>query len=374
LARRTALGAYLPSVTVNAATTVASARRFNPQTNTTDEGSVGSHNAGVSAAWDLFTGFRRSAIRASSAAQADAASSQLLSDRAQVALLVQRAFFDELRAEALVGVATARIDRARQGLDAAQRRFQAGSATRSDVLRAQLELNTARQQLLDAETQRTIARFVLGRLVGADGEVDAVGEPPLPQPAAAEDEAHVEQLVLQGPASLAAEAAVRAAGAGIDAARARYWPTLRLSTGYDTFNPGFVPTSPVGSWQVRLGLSFTIFDGFVREEAVERAYVQQRVAVTQLADTRRAVRSEAQRARGQVRLAAEQIALAQQAVEVAGEDLRVQQERYRLGVSTILDLLQSQTSLVQVESDLVTARFNYQLARAELEALAGRPL
>ncbi|MFN7131402.1 MAG: TolC family protein, partial [Myxococcales bacterium] len=50
LARRTALGAYLPSVTVNAATTVASARRFNPQTNTTDEGSAGSHNAGVSAA------------------------------------------------------------------------------------------------------------------------------------------------------------------------------------------------------------------------------------------------------------------------------------------------------------------------------------
>ena len=35
---------------------------------------------------------------------------------------------------------------------------------------------------------------------------------------------------------------------------------------------------------------------------------------------------------------------------MAEEDLRVQQERYRLGASTILDLLTSQESLVQAEN------------------------
>jgi outer membrane protein TolC len=61
-------------------------------------------------------------------------------------------------------------------------------------------------------------------------------------------------------------------------------------------------------------------------------------------------------------------------VAVAEEDLRVQQDRYRLGASTSVDQIQSQQSLVQAETDLVTARFDYQIARAELESLLGRDL
>ena len=56
------------------------------------------------------------------------------------------------------------------------------------------------------------------------------------------------------------------------------------------------------------------------------------------------------------------------------EDIKVQQERYRLGATTILELLTSQESLVQAQINLVAARFDYQIARAELEALAGRRL
>ena len=52
----------------------------------------------------------------------------------------------------------------------------------------------------------------------------------------------------------------------------------------------------------------------------------------------------------------------------------MQEERYRLGVTTMLDLLTSQERLVQAENDLVSSRFDYQLARASLEALVGRTL
>ena len=61
-------------------------------------------------------------------------------------------------------------------------------------------------------------------------------------------------------------------------------------------------------------------------------------------------------------------------MRVAEEDLRVQQDRYRLGASTILDQIQSQENLVQAETDVVTTRYDYQIARAELEALLGRAL
>ena len=52
----------------------------------------------------------------------------------------------------------------------------------------------------------------------------------------------------------------------------------------------------------------------------------------------------------------------------------MQQERYRLGAATMLDLITSQAALTQAEQGLVNARFDYQTARAQLEALAGRTL
>ena len=61
-------------------------------------------------------------------------------------------------------------------------------------------------------------------------------------------------------------------------------------------------------------------------------------------------------------------------VAAATEDLRVQQERYRVGAGTILDLLTSQAALTQAQTNLVQARFNYLIARAQLEALVGRSL
>ena len=68
------------------------------------------------------------------------------------------------------------------------------------------------------------------------------------------------------------------------------------------------------------------------------------------------------------------IEITQTSVAAAREDLRVQQERYRLGASTIVDVLTSQEALNQAEVDVVVARFDYLRAKAQLEALIGRTL
>ena len=68
------------------------------------------------------------------------------------------------------------------------------------------------------------------------------------------------------------------------------------------------------------------------------------------------------------------IEITQTSVAAATEDLRVQQERYRLGASTIVDLLTSQEALNQAEVDVVNARFDYLRAKAQIEALIGRNL
>ncbi|MFP2912425.1 TolC family protein, partial [Pyxidicoccus sp. 3LFB2] len=374
-AERSAFGAYLPSLSANASSSLASSNRLDPETGAVVSGSNDTYSAGLSAGWDVFTGGQRGANRRQAQAQSSAAEAQLTAQQSTAVLDVQRSFYEVLRAEGLEEVAKSRIERAKQNAEAAERRLAVGSATRSDLLRSKLELTTARESLLTAETQRTSASLALGRLIGEDGPVDAKPLANLePRPVALTEEALVNEVVARAPAVLAAEADLRASEAGVGSAKSAYLPTVRLSGGYDWFNQDLGFAGGRTSWSVRLGLSYPIFDGFLREERVVRARTQASVSQVQLADTRRAVSSSVGQSLSQIRLASERINFAKESVEVAQEDLKVQQERYRLGATTILELLTSQESLVQAEIDLVAARFDYQIARAELEALAGRPL
>jgi outer membrane protein len=62
------------------------------------------------------------------------------------------------------------------------------------------------------------------------------------------------------------------------------------------------------------------------------------------------------------------------AIAASEEDLRVQQQRYALGASTLLDLLTSQTQLNESRQALIQARLDGRIARAQLSALVGREL
>jgi outer membrane protein TolC len=172
-----------------------------------------------------------------------------------------------------------------------------------------------------------------------------------------------------------AEAQARAARAGVWTARAQYIPTLSLSVGtnrQDTLFANALVGNEVHNW--RVGLSWTLFNGFGREQTNVAARVQRDVAQAQAADTRRQVNAQLIQQIAALGTSFAQISIATDNVAAATEDVRVQQERYRVGAGTILDLLTSQASLTQAQTDLVQARFNYLIARAQLEALVGRSL
>jgi outer membrane protein len=68
------------------------------------------------------------------------------------------------------------------------------------------------------------------------------------------------------------------------------------------------------------------------------------------------------------------VQIQESSVAAGEEDLRVQQERYALGASTLLDVLNSQTTLDQARRDLIQARLDARTAKAQIEALIGRDL
>lgn len=372
---RLAFGSYLPSLSLTTNYGLASADRLNPETNTIVSGSSDSYRAGLNAGIDIFTGGRRSAETRRANAVTIAAEATLIERRFAVTLNAKRAYFDVAKAEELVVVSQARLARAREGQSSAERRLQVGTATRSDVLRAQLETMNAQNALASAQSQVRSAAFALGRLVGADGPIFAEKfTQQTPRPLALSDAELVQLAVEQAPFVTSADAIYEQARATASAARAQYLPSLRLSGGYNWFNQD--PTFNDGqlSWSMGLGINYPLFNGFTREDNIARAENLTRNASATYADAKRRARADLERVLSALRLAEEQVALTRQAAEVAREDLRVQDERYKLGMSTMLDRITSQVALMDAERAEVAARYDYEIARAELEALVGRSL
>ena len=376
-AERTARAAFLPTFSLES-----SILRSTTPSPLSQPGALGgvadrTSAAGLAANLDLFTGGRRGAELRRAAAIRDASDAGLVARRFEVTLEAERAVFDALRAVDQLRVGKARVARAEQGLAYAKHRHDAGVATRSDELRARLELSQAQQQLAQTDGALRTARYALGRIVGVDGPADATGVDSLaPHALALDDSAIVALVTAQAPVVQSAAAADRAATATVRSARARYAPTVQLGGAYRVIGQQTDPTlgtrDPV--WALRLGMSYPLFDGFQREETVTRARVESDVATVALRDTRRGARVEAEQALEALHVAETRIALAAEGVQVATEDLRVVQVRYQNGAASILDLITSQTNLSTAESSLVDARFDYAVARAELSALAGRPL
>ncbi len=213
-AERNAWGAFLPNLSLSSGASLSSTERFNPQTNTSVTGSSDSYSAGVSSQLQIFTGGRRGAELDGARAQTLAANAALVEQRYALILTTKRAFFDVLRTDDLIRVAEARVQRAQEGLDAATHREQVGTGTRSDVLRARLEVTNARQSLLQARNQRRTAAFALGRLVGVDGAVGARLDAPLdPTPLELDSDELLELVLENAPAVRAAVAPSRTRGA-----------------------------------------------------------------------------------------------------------------------------------------------------------------
>lgn len=373
--RRTALGSFLPSLSVSSGTSRSSTDRFDPATNRTVSGSSESYNLGLNSGVELFTGFRRGAELDRAGSEVVVASSRLDDQRYQVILQTRTLFFQGLRQSDLLEVARTRLQRAEESLASTRRRAEVGSGTRSDTLRARLELQNARQAVLTSETAVRNARLNLARQVGSDLPVIPVRPANLDPVPLALGEAEILALAEEGsPGVRSAIAETEAAGATVRSSRSGYLPSLRVSSGYTWSNDAPIWDSGRTGWNVGLSASYPVFNGFVREANVARAVNALRVAGLQEEDARRAARVQADAALRAVETAEAAIGLARESVLVAEEDFRVVQQRFELGVATILDLITSQIALDQAQTDLVTARYDYAIARSELEAVVGRAL
>ena len=373
--RRTAVGAFLPTISTNSGMSVRSTQRFDAATDRLVTGSSNSYNAGLTARYDLFRGGQRFSELDRAAADLTAARARREEQRFNVNFQTKNFFFQALRQEELLTVALRRIEQATQSLEMTRTQQQVGAGTVSDTLRARLEFINSRQAVLNAQVQTRAARFALGRQVGIAEPVIPVAPVDLePRPLRLSEREILEVAENLAPSVQAAVATFAAAREAYSSSKSAYIPSLSLSSGYNWSNQEASFSGGSTSWNLNFNLSYPIFNGFSREASIVRAEYSTRVARLQEDDARLASRQETDAALRTLETSELAIDIAGEAVAVADEDLRVTRERYRLSVAIILDVVTSQIASDQARVDLVNARYDYVLARAELEAILGRDL
>jgi outer membrane protein len=173
--QRSAVGAFLPTIDLGGSSNNASSNRYNTSTGQiVTLLSNTSYSGGLSLSLDLFDGLRRLGSKSAAAAIQDAADAGLVNQRYQVTAATAQVFFTALAAEALVRVAEAQLQRAKQNLQISVDRFLVGAALRSDTLTATVDFGTARLALLQAQANLATAQANLGRQVGLDQPVHAL--------------------------------------------------------------------------------------------------------------------------------------------------------------------------------------------------------
>ena len=377
--QRAALGSFLPNLTVNGSVGdfFSEGVRVDPSTGqlTTSNSTNRSVNTSISSSVELFAGFRRTSERRAANATRTAAEAGLENSRFQQALVTTNQFFDALAARELVQVREAGVRRAEQQLEVAVARLRAGAAIRPDSLRSVVTLGNAQLALLTAQTQLATAEANLGRLVGFEGQVSAADDSSYYRIIEAVDTSGLRAEALSNsPAVRASEAQASAARSAIGVAKAGYFPSLTLSGNAQLNGSRNNDYTFLQQRQFQLQMSWPIFNRFQREQQIATNQVAAENAEANAAEDRRQVLADLTSAIAALESARLRIGITQTSVLAAREDLRVQQERYRLGAATIVDLLTSQEALSQAEVDEINARFDYIRARTQIGALIGRSL
>jgi outer membrane protein len=380
-AKVSAVGAIMPSVTLNAGRVIqygGGQTRVNSNGEQVTIASAPVNSTGLNLNMTLFDGGQRLYALRTAKYDIAAAEANRVAVKYSVALQVKQQYYAVLAAIESRDAAEYQMTQAAEQFRTSVAKVRAGVATRSDSLRGVIQIGNAQLALITAQSNKEAADAALTRLVGSQVPVTADPASVQENMAALPDSAELAALARNGPAVQQAVANVEASEEQTKASKATYLPSLsasysRTGSGTDTrFGLGDDPFSYNG--RLSFSLSYPIFNNFQREEQVVRARVAETNAQVTLRDTQLAQQEGLTQNIGALRSASQRVAIQLASVAAAQEDVRVQQQRYNIGMSVLLDLITSQAALATAEQALIQARYDYRIARAQLEALIGRDL
>lgn len=334
--------------------------------------------AGISVRQTLFDFGRNLNQIQSSVALSHSASEQRLAVQEVVDLGVRKAFFNVSATEKLEEVAEKNLAQVQETYRRTKILVQTGARPEFDLTQANVQLAQAKVGVIDAQAARDIAKVTLLQLMGVERQITfSIRESPSDIPNIASGSMELGELrslaLKSRPEMKQADYNVESANNLVSAQVKNFLPTLDGNAWYDHFLPDY-PDVLRNAWGIGLSATWNVLDGLYtpyrlgelqarRDQQEDFKQKEGLTVITQVESSYKdLVRSEGNEK------------AANDGFEAATENLRLAQQRYEANVSTILELLIAESSLVNAEASVITARYARAIALASLQQAVYAPL
>ena len=332
--------------------------------------------AGGVALSQLMTDFGRTHALVSSADfSARAAASNEVASREDVLLAVDEAFYHALASQAILLVAQQTVTTRQATADQVRALTEAKLRSALDLSFANVDLQQARLLLLNATNDNQESQAALNALLGEElpAAYTLVDETPAAPAQAPEDAAPLLQLAFQSRPDLAslhlqASAAERFSQAERDLER----PTISAL--------GVAGDAPVRADQITtpwygaagVNVSIPIFDGFLFSARANEAKLRAQAADQSVQQLRQTIARDVTDTVLEAQSGFQRIDVSRQLLEQANLAFDLAQTRYKLGLSSIVELSQAQLAQTQAQIAYAGARYAYQQTLAALRFQTGQ--
>lgn len=283
---------------------------------------------------------------------------------------VKKYYYALLSAKRAVAIRTQSRDLYQDQYNRSAEFFRLGLRPKVDVTTAEVNLNNEQLSLIRAKNLVKTASAQLANAMGVTApdilnikEVDDFEKMDLPFDKA------VETAYANRPDVLSARTGVKISQIKLNRAKAGFFPTFSVSAGFGKSGDDFRLDNE--ETKLMASVEFPIFNAF-------KTYHNYKQAKLSMASTLNSNRSllndvflEVQSAYIKMQEAAESIPVAEVNVEKAKENLDLSRGRYNEGIGDIIELKDAEVAYTDAELSLLTARYDYASAVAELKQAMG---
>ena len=251
-----------------------------------------------------------------------------------------------------------------------------GEVAHSDVIKAELQMQDRRRQLLEAQLGVLNARLDFAVLVFPDFNdnfelaEDLHASVPLPTLSEVQQRA-----ARDNPDLRAALAAVQQAGHDVTGARAGYLPSLTFDYWYGIDATQFAVNGPNGISNLGSSAAATvnipIWNWGATQSRIKQAELRRSQAQRELSLAQRKLLAEIKSLYAEAETALNELSGLSRSAELSAESLRLTTLRYRGGEATVLEVVDSQSTFAQANAAYQDGAVRYRVALANLQTLTG---
>lgn len=288
-----------------------------------------------------------------------------------VVLAVGFSYLQAIADAARIETAQAQVNTAQALYNQASDQLKAGTSPAIDALRAQVELQTREQQLIQAKNDFAIQKLSLARVIGlAPGqEYELTDKSPYESIEALTVDEALKRAYATRSDYQAALADVRSAEYSRKAAVAGYYPSLSFNA--DVGAGGQHPSNYAAVYDLRGTLTIPIFQGNRVHGDILQADAQLQQSRERLENVRGQIDSDVRTALLNLESSSEQVAVARSNIDLAEQTLTQSRDRFAAGVTDTVEVVQAEEQVASAHEQFISSLYNYNYAKISLARSLG---